>query len=65
VLKPCPPRMSLRAAVRASHVLSSDDPALDPIIVDTLEEQSRSLLSTIRRLDLSVQTLKEDEKQRW
>lgn len=65
VLKQCPPRMTLRAAIRASHVLSSDDPTLDPIIVDTLEEQSRSLLASVRRLDLSVQPVTEDERSLW
>ena len=54
VLHPCPRSTSLRAAVEASHVYSTNDPRIDPIIVDTLDLQCKKLVGMVRHLDLSV-----------
>jgi transcriptional regulator with XRE-family HTH domain len=57
VLNRCDPRMSLRAAIKASHAYSVDDSSIDPIILEALDQQCRSLIATVRRLDLSVTLL--------
>lgn len=54
VVAPCGPRMTLRAAIRASHVYSIDDAALDPTLLDVLDEQCQNLTAMVRRLDLTV-----------
>lgn len=57
VVTPCEKAMGFRAAVRASHVYSSSDPAIDPMVVDALDQQCQAIASTPRRLDLSVRPL--------
>jgi hypothetical protein len=49
--------MGFRAAVRASHVYSSNDPTIDPMVVDALDQQCQALSAMPRRLDLSVRPL--------
>ena len=44
-----PSDLSLRAAVRAAHAYSADDPALDPLVLEALEEQARVLASRTAR----------------
>ncbi len=41
--------LSLRGAMRAAHAYSSDDPALDPLILEALEEQARILAAKTAR----------------
>jgi hypothetical protein len=53
VLTPCGRSMSLAAAVRASHVYSTDDEKIDPMIMDALDQQCQSLVATTRRIDLT------------
>jgi transcriptional regulator with XRE-family HTH domain len=57
VVTPCERSMRFRAAVRASHVYSSSDQAIDPMIVDALDQQCQALATAPRRLDLSVRPL--------
>jgi hypothetical protein len=59
VVTPCDKTMRLITAVRASHVYSSDDDKLDPMIVDALDQQCQALVATTRRIDLSVRPLPE------
>ncbi len=57
VVNPCRPGMKLRTAVRASHVYSTDDPHIEPLILDALEEQSLTLADKTWSPDLSVRPL--------
>jgi transcriptional regulator with XRE-family HTH domain len=57
VVNPCRPGMRLRTAVRASHVYSTDDPHIEPLILDALEEQSMTLADKSWSPDLSVRPL--------
>ena len=57
VLNPCRAGMTLRTALRQSHVYSTDDPAIDPIVADVLDQQRQALLALTRHLDLSVRPL--------
>lgn len=57
VIHPCPPAMKLSAAVRAAHVYSVDDPEIDAIVMDALDQQCQTLVGMTRRLDLSVKPL--------
>ena len=41
--------LSLRAAMRAAHAYSADDPGLDPLVLEALEEQVRILASKTAR----------------
>ena len=54
VLHACPPTMKLSAAVRAAHVYSVDDPNIDAIVMDALDQQCQTLVGMTRPLDLSV-----------
>ena len=54
VVSPCRRRTSLRRALRESHVYSADDPTIDPLVLEALEEGSSSLAARTRRLDLRV-----------
>ena len=54
VVSPCRRRTTLRRALRESHVYSADDPIIDPLVLEALEEGSASLAATTRRLDLRV-----------
>jgi transcriptional regulator with XRE-family HTH domain len=54
VLSSCGPRMTLRSAVRASHVYSSSDGRIDPMVIDALDQQSQALGAMIRPIDLTV-----------
>ena len=51
--------MRLRTAVHASHVYSTNDPGIEPLIIDALEEQAAALADKGRSLspDLSVRPL--------
>ncbi len=49
-----PSDMSLRQAMRAAHAYSADDPALDPLVLEALEEQARILASKTARPNLRV-----------
>lgn len=53
----CPRGTSLRTAIKGSHVYSLDDPAIEPIILDSLEQQCQSLIGMVRRLDLEVTSI--------
>ncbi len=57
VVNPCRPGMKLRTAVRSSHVYSTDDPRIEQIILDALEEQSKVLADRTSPPDLSVRPL--------
>lgn len=57
VMHPCRPGMKLAAAIRASHVYSMDDPSVDPMVVDSLDQQCQTVVAMTRRLDLSVKPL--------
>jgi transcriptional regulator with XRE-family HTH domain len=57
VLNPCEKAMGLRQALRASHVYSADDPCIDPMVVDALDQQRQGLMAMTRNLDLSVRAL--------
>ena len=57
VLNPCEKTMELRKALRASHVYSADDPCIDPMVVDALDQQRQGLMAMTRNLDLSVRAL--------
>ena len=59
VVSPCEKSMRFRAAVRASHVYSSDDQEIDPMIMDALDQQCQALFATTPRLDLSVRSMSE------
>jgi len=54
VLNSCGPRTRLRSAMRASHVYSIEDGRIDPMIVDTLDQQCKALVAMIRPFDLTV-----------
>lgn len=54
LLTACGPNVTLRSALRSSHIYSLDDPKIDPIVIDALEHQCRRLTTMMRRLDLSV-----------
>ena len=58
VMRPCKTTLSLRSALKASHVYSIDDPGIEPIVLDALDEQCRTLVAKIRRLDLSITPLR-------
>ena len=45
----CPSDLSLRDTLRAAHAYSADDPALDPLVLEALEEQARILASKTAR----------------
>ena len=49
VIDRCNPSLKLRTAVKASHAYSIDDVGIEPIIIDTLDEQTRLLGETIDR----------------
>ena len=49
-----PSNLTLREAMRAAHAYSSDDPALDPLILEALEDQARALASRTARPNLRV-----------
>ncbi len=49
-----PSSLTLRQAMRAAHAYSSDDPALDPLILEALEEQVHLLASKTARPNLRV-----------
>jgi transcriptional regulator with XRE-family HTH domain len=49
-----PTDVSLRDAMRAAHAYSVDDPALDPLVLEALEEQARLLASRTARPNLQV-----------
>ena len=55
VVTRCEAGTGLRAALRASHAYSIDDPTIDPIITEALESECRKLIATTRKLDLSVE----------
>ena len=57
VLTPCEPGMSLRTAIKSSHVYSAEAPEIDPMVLDTLYQQCQSLAAMTRRLDLSVKPI--------
>ncbi len=57
VMSPCGNRVGLRSAIKSSHVYSVDDPDIDPIVLDALDQQCQLLISNVRRLDLSVKPL--------
>jgi transcriptional regulator with XRE-family HTH domain len=57
VVNPCRPNMKLRTAVQQSHVYSTDDPHIEPLILDALEEQSMTLTDKTWSPDLSVRPL--------
>jgi len=63
VVTPCPPKTTIRSAIRASHVYSLDDPSIRPIILDVLDQQCASLLGMVRRLDLDVRPVPADPDQ--
>jgi len=46
--------VTFKTAVEASHAVSINDPSIDPLVLDTLEQQCHQLVSTVRPLDLSV-----------
>lgn len=54
VLTSCGSGTSLRSAVRASHVYSSSDRLIDPMVIDALDQQSHALGAMIRPIDLTV-----------
>ena len=57
VLNPCEPGMTLRTAIKSSHVYSAEAPEIDPMVLDALYQQCQSLAAMTRRLDLSVKPL--------
>ncbi len=57
VVTPCPPRTTLRAAVKGSHPYSIDNANIDPIILDALDQQCQTLIGMVRRLDLEVKPI--------
>jgi transcriptional regulator with XRE-family HTH domain len=59
VLNPCEKGMGLRSALRLSHVYSADDPGIDPMIVDALDQQRQGLMTMTRHLDLSVRPVRQ------
>lgn len=63
VITPCPPGTTLRTAIRGSHVYSVNDPGIEPIILDALDQECRSLLGMVRRLDLDVKPISAEEDQ--
>jgi hypothetical protein len=63
VVNPCRGNVTLRTAIRASHVFSADDPEIDQMVLDALDQQCQALIAQTRRLDLSVRPL-HDEKVR-
>jgi transcriptional regulator with XRE-family HTH domain len=50
VISACPPGYTLRSALRASHVYSVDDTAIDPFVLDAIEHQCRALLRKVQPL---------------
>lgn len=64
VLTPCDKSMSFMAAVRASHVFSTNDEKLDPMVMDALDQQCQALVATTRKIDLSVRPLSETAQRR-
>lgn len=50
VVTPCPAGLSLRGAIRASHVYAKDSPDIAPIIIDSLEQQCEDLIGMVCRL---------------
>ena len=63
VVAPCPPRTSLRSAVRGSHAYSTDNPEIDPFLIDSLDQQRQFLVGMVRRLDLEVRPVPDREHQ--
>lgn len=57
VVHPCPPAMKLSAAVRSAHVYSVDDPNIDTIVMDALDQQCKTLVGMTNPPDLSVKPL--------
>jgi transcriptional regulator with XRE-family HTH domain len=57
VVSPCKAGMTLRSAVRASHVYATTDARIEPIILDLLEDQSVALADRAWAPDLSVRPL--------
>jgi len=53
----CPPKVTLRQALRLSHAFTFDDPDIDTIVVDALEGECRRLVGALRPLDLAVDPL--------
>lgn len=57
-IHPCPAGTGLRSALKASHVYSTDDPTIEPMVLDAIEQQSQSLVSMASsRVDLTVRPL--------
>ena len=54
------PKFSLRSAIKDSHVYSVGDPCIEPVVIDALDEQSRSLMARSQYLDLSVERFDQD-----
>lgn len=54
VIDPCRPGLKLRTALRASHAYSTDGADVEPIVLDALEEQAKSLADKTRRVDLTI-----------
>jgi transcriptional regulator with XRE-family HTH domain len=50
VICACPPETSLRHALRASHAYPVDDPAIDPFILDAIEQQCAALVRRVHPL---------------
>lgn len=46
--------LPLRAALRKAHAYSTNDPALDPLVLEALEEQARTLAGQTARPNLRV-----------
>ena len=49
-----PSDLSLKGAMRAAHAYSADDPALDPLVLEALEQQVRQLASRTAWPDLGA-----------
>jgi hypothetical protein len=49
-----PTNLTLRAAMRAAHAYSTDDPTLDPLLLEALEDQARVLAAKTARPNLRV-----------
>jgi transcriptional regulator with XRE-family HTH domain len=54
VLTAADPDLGFRAAVEASHAVSINDPSIDPVVLDTLDQQCQQLVAQVRPLDLGV-----------
>lgn len=54
VISACRQGMSLRSAIRMSHIYSVDDPSIDPMVADAIDQQCRALVTMVKPFDLSV-----------